>query len=71
MQILKRIAETDKNVKIIVNTRNFGHIRSPYHGLMQARGEAVIYLASDLQDPPEKIPEFIQKWEEAIKLYLQ
>jgi len=70
VKILKGLAEQDKNLKVIVNSRNFGHIRSPYHGLMQASGEAVIYLASDLQDPPEKIPEFIKKWEEGYKIVL-
>lgn len=49
---LKGIAAKDRRVKIIVNTRNFGHIRSPYWGILQTSGEATIYLASDLQDPP-------------------
>ena len=66
--ILKGIACQDKNVKVIVNVRNFGHIRSPYHALLQARGDAVIALASDLQDPPALIPEFIRKWEEGYKV---
>lgn len=68
--ILKEIAKEDKNVKIIVNTRNFGYIRSPYHGLLQARGDAVIKLAADLQDPPNIIKKFIQKWEEGYKVVI-
>lgn len=64
VHILKRIASIDKNVKIIVNSRNFGHIRSPYHGLIQAEGDAVISIVADLQDPPEMIPELVKKWEE-------
>jgi len=67
---LKKIADNDKRLKIIVNMRNFGHIRSPYYALLQARGDAVIALASDLQDPPELIPEFIKKWEEGAQLVL-
>ncbi len=67
---LKAIAERDPRVKIIVNTRNFGHIRSPYWGIIQTRGAATIYLASDLQDPPELIPEFIAEWERGYKLVL-
>ena len=47
-EILKDIASRDKRVKIIINARNFGHIRSPYYGLLQASGSAVIILASDL-----------------------
>src|ERR1035441_8356899 len=62
--ILKRIAEKDKNVKIIVNARNFGYIRSPIHALFQMRGDAVIGVAGDLQDPPELIPDMIRAWEE-------
>jgi len=61
---IKAIAARAANVKLIVNTRNFGHVRSPVHALMQAKGDAVISMASDLQDPPELIPEFIRKWEE-------
>jgi dolichol-phosphate mannosyltransferase len=57
-------------VKVIFNTRNFGHIRSPYHGILQSRGIATVYLASDLQDPPEKIHEFIHWWEQGYKLVM-
>jgi glycosyltransferase involved in cell wall biosynthesis len=62
--ILREIAARDKNVKVIVNARNFGHIRSGYHAMLQARGDAVISLVSDLQDPPELIKELVDKWEE-------
>lgn len=58
------LCRTDRRVRLIVNARNFGHVRSPYHALMQARGEAVICMASDLQDPPELIPTLIQHWEQ-------
>ncbi len=67
---LKSLAASDPAVKIIVNARNFGHIRSPYYGILQSRGLATTYLASDLQDPPELIPEFIQYWEEGYKLVM-
>ncbi len=68
--ILRRLAEADKNVKVIVNSRNFGHIRSPFHGLLQSAGDAVILLVSDLQDPPEMIRGFLEKWEEGYKIVL-
>jgi glycosyltransferase involved in cell wall biosynthesis len=42
-------------------------VRSPYHALLQARGDCVICLASDLQDPPEMIPELIEKWKQGNK----
>lgn len=60
---LREIAARDHRVKVILNARNFGHIRSPYHALVQARGDAVIVMASDLQDPPEAIPDFLKQWE--------
>jgi glycosyltransferase involved in cell wall biosynthesis len=66
--ILKDIAKKDKNVKIIVNARNFGHIRSPFYGLIQARGDAVISIVADFQDPLPMIPDFIKKWEEGYKI---
>lgn len=65
---LMALAKDDKRLKIIVNNRNFGHIRSPYWGMMQAGGDAVIVLASDLQDPPELIPEFLSSWEQGWKV---
>ncbi len=64
---VKAQAAKDKRVKLIVNARNFGHIRSPVYGLLAARGDAVVCMASDLQDPPELIKEFLIKWEEGFK----
>ncbi len=64
---LRALAAQDKRVKLILNARNFGHIRSPYHALLQARGDAAVLIASDLQDPPEMIEEFVKKWEEGFK----
>ena len=67
---LRHIAAQDKNFKVIANVRNFGHIRSPYYGILQCQGDAVIYLASDLQDPPELITQFIEKWEQGYPVVL-
>ncbi len=69
-QLLRELAVQDPRVKVILNTRNFGHIRSPYWGIIQSRGDATIYLASDLQDPPEHIPQFIEEWEKGWKLVM-
>ena len=66
-EILRKLAAGDPRLKIILNARNFGHIRSPYHGMMQGAGDAVVYMASDLQEPPELIPNFVKKWEEGAK----
>jgi glycosyltransferase involved in cell wall biosynthesis len=62
-QRVKALAATDPRVKLIVNARNFGHIRAPLHGMYQAKGAAVIAMASDLQDPPELIGRFLDQWE--------
>lgn len=70
VRVLKEIAKKDKRVKIIVNNRNFGALRSTYHAWLQAKGDAIIALASDLQDPPELISQFVQKWEEGFKIVL-
>lgn len=63
VKILKDKARLDSRVKIIINNRNYGHIRSPYWGMLQASGDAVINMVSDLQDPPELISKFIEEWE--------
>ena len=68
VSIIKDMAKQDKNIKLIVNSRNFGHIRSPFYGLLQAHGDAVVQMASDLQDPPALISAFLKKWEEGYKI---
>ena len=70
VEILKRIAAEDANVKLIVNARNFGHIRSPMHALNQTSGDAVIGIVADMQDPPELIPDLVRKWEEGYAMVL-
>ncbi len=66
--ILRSLAAQDKQVKIIYNARNFGPVRSPYYGLLQATGDAVICLSADLQEPPQLMKQFLQKWEEGAKI---
>jgi len=68
--VLREIAQSDPHVKVIVNARNFGHIRSPYYAMLQARGDAVISIVADLQDPPALIPEFVRKWEEGYRVVI-
>jgi glycosyltransferase involved in cell wall biosynthesis len=70
VELLRGLAAKDARVRVIVNARNFGHIRSPYYGLLQGEGDAVISIASDLQDPPELIPDFIAKWEAGFKVVM-
>lgn len=68
VDILKMLARKDPKVKIIVNARNFGFVRSSYYGLIQPDGDAVIFLMADLQDPPSLIIDFVTKWEEGYKV---
>ncbi len=68
--LLREMAAMDRRVKVILNSRNFGPVRSSYYGLLQCQGDAVIPMAADLQDPPELIPQFIEKWEEGYKAVL-
>ena len=68
--ILRALAAEDHGVKVIINTRNFGPVRSPVYGLLQGRGNAVIGLACDFQDPPTMIPQFVEAWEKGAKIVL-
>jgi glycosyltransferase involved in cell wall biosynthesis len=68
--ILRDIAAKDKHVKVILNARNFGHIRSPYYGMLNCKGDAVILVVADFQDPPELIAQFLAKWEEGYKIVI-
>lgn len=70
VDILREISKTNKHVKVIVNARNFGHVRSPVHALKQCFGDAVIFLVADFQDPPQMIKVFLEKWENGNKLVL-
>ena len=69
-KILRNLANEDKKIKFIFNRKNFGWIRSFYHGLLQANGDAVIMLASDFQDPIELIDEYIKKWKQGSNIVL-
>ena len=50
--IIREICKKNKKIKAIFNRRNFGYIRSPYYGMMQANGNAVILISADFQTPP-------------------
>jgi polyisoprenyl-phosphate glycosyltransferase len=65
--LLREMASADNRIKVILNARNFGHIKSPYHALLQAGGDAVVLFVADLQDPASLLPTFFEKWEEGYK----
>jgi glycosyltransferase involved in cell wall biosynthesis len=68
--LIRKICSENKSVKAIFNAKNFGHIRSPFYGILQSRGDGVILLASDFQDPPELIPALIEKWNNGSDIVL-
>ena len=68
VSILKELAAENKDLKVIVNERNFGHVRSPFYGMLQANGDAVILFVCDLQDPPSLIKDFINSWKRGTPL---
>lgn len=66
--IIRELCLKNNKIKAIFNSRNFGYIRSPYYGILQARGDAVLHITADFQDPPELIPQLIKKWETGSKV---
>ena len=70
IKILKEICNKDKKVKVIINSKNYGHIKSPFYGILQTTGDACILMASDFQDPVELIPKYIEKWKKGSKIIL-
>jgi dolichol-phosphate mannosyltransferase len=63
LEILHGLAAADERVKVIQLSRNFGHQAAITAGLEHARGDAIVMIDSDLQDPPEVIPDMIRAWE--------
>jgi glycosyltransferase involved in cell wall biosynthesis len=70
IKILRKLASNNKKLKIIINSRNFGHIKSPIHALMQSSGDASILITADFQDPPELIKSYVEEWENGYDVVL-
>jgi glycosyltransferase involved in cell wall biosynthesis len=68
--IIRRMSARDPRIALIVNTRNFGQMRSPTHAIYQARGRAVIAMCADFQDPPELIERFVARWRAGVDIVL-
>ena len=68
LEILKKIASNDNNVKIISFSRNFGHQAAVTAGIRNVTGDAIIIMDADLQDPPELFEGMIEKWEEGYEV---
>ena len=63
-------SEQNKKIKAIFNAKNFGYSRSHFYGLTQMTGDAVVLVHADLQNPPELIPKFVEKWENGAKVVI-
>lgn len=68
--ILRELCARDPRVRLIVNTRDFGQMRSPTHAIFQARGRAIINMCADFQDPPALLPEFVRRWRAGADIVL-
>ena len=69
VELLEAVAEHDPNVKIIVNSRNFGILKNTYNGVLNASGDAILlFMPVDLQDPPALIPQFVKHWESGYEI---
>lgn len=66
--LMRQLAREDERVRPVIFARNFGHQIAVTAGLDYARGQAVIIMDSDLQDPPELLPELIAKWREGFEV---
>lgn len=60
--IIRKLCASDPRIRLIINTRNFGQMRSPTHAVFQAKGQAIIAMCADFQDPPELIGRFVELW---------
>ncbi len=64
LKLLTSMAAEDRGIKVISFSRNFGHQIAVSAGLDNAKGQAIIIIDCDLQDPPEVIPEMVRKWKD-------
>ena len=67
-EIIRRLHEQDPRIKIINFSKNFGHQIAITAGMDYARGEVVVVIDSDLQDPPEVIPRMIEEWKRGFQV---
>jgi len=65
---LREICASNKKIKAIFNSKNFGQFNSPYYGLCQTTGDCTISVCCDFQDPVEMIPKFVEEWEKGYKI---
>jgi len=67
---LRKICSGNPKIKAIFNAKNYGQFSSPYYGILQTKGDCVITMCADFQDPVEMIPKYIEEWEKGYKIVL-
>lgn len=70
VEIVRAMCARDPRIRLIVNTRNYGQMRSPTHGIYQAGGRSVISMCADFQDSPALLPEFVRRWRAGTPIVL-
>ncbi|MBT0668677.1 glycosyltransferase family 2 protein [Novosphingobium profundi] len=70
VEIVKGMCLRDPRIRLIVNTRNFGQMRSPTYGIYQASGKSIISMCADFQDSPDLLPEFVRRWRAGTDIVL-
>lgn len=70
VEIVRALCARDLRIRLIINTRNYGQMRSPTHGIYQASGRAVISMCADFQDSPDLLPEFVRRWRAGADIVL-
>ena len=67
---IKKLSNEHEEVKGVFYARNFGYLKSTFYSMQQAKGDCAVILHADLQNPPEVIPQFIEKWENGAQVVL-
>ena len=67
---IEKLTEKDEHIKAVFYSRNFGYSKNIYYSVRESKGDCTIILHSDLQNPPELIPEFVEKWEKGSDIVL-
>ncbi len=67
---IKELCSSDNDIKLIINAKNYGQLISPYYGMLQASGDAIMQMVCDFQDPPSVIPSLIKEWKNGSKMVL-
>lgn len=68
--LITMLCEKNKKIKAIFNAKNFGHIRSPFHGMLSAGGDCAVLMSADFQDPPTLLPELVNMWEKGFGIVI-